>query len=262
MRCFAEFSLVPDLLREHQAGSDTLGDWGRRLDGYGYNQEHIENEFDLTGMSLTEYVAADAMRFCEWTGLLLPNGDLAPSGRRLADMAAVPQEHRNKLYPGVLTRVLAEQVQDGYLGDQGISLTDLLIQASQTLWMQGDAWPYGLQGLLLVEMETLVHWAFLDGAAAERILQRLPSVRLEVIAALSVDPEVQAGREVVDATVVADTLAEVHWSRPELAQESTLTVTELRATAMAMTFAELLSQSLFTLPLQVLRPRGKPEYAG
>ena len=167
-----------------------------------------------------------------------------------------------KLHPGVLTRVLAEQMQDGYRGDNGTPLTDFLVRASNTLWALGDAWPYGLQGLLLVEMEALLHWAFVDAAEAERALQRLRSVRLEVIAALGVDQEVRAGREAVDATVVAEVLAEVHWSRPELAQESTLTVTELRATAMAMVFAQLLSQSLFALPLQVLRPCGKPEDAG
>ena len=84
VRCFADFHLVPDLLREHQAGSDTLRDWGRLLDGNGYSQEHIEDEFDPTAMTLTEYVAADAKRFCEWTDSSSGTGTW-PSGPRLTD---------------------------------------------------------------------------------------------------------------------------------------------------------------------------------
>ena len=103
-------------------------------------------------------------------------------------------------------------------------------------------------------METLLHWGFVNAAAAERLVHRLPEARREVIDALMQDPEVRAGRESVDASVVADVLAEVHWGRSELALNSNFTITGLRATAMAMTFAQLLADTLATLPLQVLIP--------
>ena len=51
---------------------------------------------------------------------------------------------------------------------------------------------------------------------------------------------------------MADVLSELHWSDPTLAQSSQLTSTELKATAMAMTFSQLLSHTVEEP--QVLQP--------
>ena len=195
-------------------------------------------------------------------GLIGEAGDLSAAGGRLARIGEMPLEVRDKLATGVLTRVLAEQIRECYLGVDGLQVTDLLNRACTVLSWPDYGWPDGLQGLLLVEMETLVHWAFVDAETANGLISHLLVVRDEVIRVLRRQPEVRAGRETVDATVVGEVLAEVHWHREELGRDSELTLTELRATALALIFAELHSQSLLTLPLQVLLPRKSPERGG
>ena len=262
VRCFAEFSLLPDLLHAHAENPGSIEDWRQLLDERPCNQEHVEDEFVPWGGTMTETMAEDADRFCRWVGLIGEAGDLSPAGGRIARIGEMPLEVRDKLATGVLTRVLAEQIQECYLGVDGLRVANLLSLACTELSWSGHEWPDGLQGLLLVEMETLVHWAFVDADRANGLVNHLPIVRDQVIHALRRDPEVRAGRETVDATVVAEVLAEVHWHREELALDSELTLTELRATALALIFAELLAQSLLTLPLQVLRPRRSPERGG
>ena len=84
-------------------------------------------------------------------------------------------------------------------------------------------------------------------------MHRLPEIRFEVIRACGNFQSLPTGRP---STLhwYPSLVAEVHWSRPDLAQGSPLTVTGLRATAMALTFSQLVAQTLKTLPLQVLRP--------
>ena len=254
VRVFAEFALLPDLLRLFSEGLNTVGDWAGMLDEFGYNEDHVEDEDIPDGMSLTEFMAADAMQFCRWIALIGPRGGVTPPGHRLSRIAAVPHRERDHNANRTLTRTLAVQIQHRYRGESDVPLTDLLQSASTVLASHGHSWPDGLEGLLLLEMETLLHWGFVNATAAERLVHRLPEARREVIDALRQDPEVRAGRESVDASDVADVLAEVHWGRPELALNSNFTITGLRATAMAMTFAQLLADTLATLPLQVLIP--------
>ena len=254
VRVFAEFAPLPDLLRSFSEGFGTVGDWAGMLDEFGYNGDHVEDDHIPDGMSLTEFMAADALRFCRWIALIGPRGGLTRPGRRLSRIAAVPHRDRDQNANRTLTRTLAIQIQHRYRGESDVPLTDLLQSASTVLASHGHLWPEGLEGLLLLEMETLLHWGFINAAAAERLVHRLAEVRREVVVALRQDPEVRAGRESVDASVVADVLAEVHWARDELAQNSDFTITGLRATAMAMTFAQLLADTLVDLPLQVLIP--------
>ena len=249
VRCFAEFHLLPDLLRAHRANPGAVGDWSRLLDDNGYNEEHVGEEFVPEGEERTGAMAEDAVRFCRWTGLILADGNLSAPGRRLADVGGVPPGDRGRVAPGVLTRVLAERIQASYLGVGGLRVADLLRRASSGLAWPGHAWPRGLRGLLLMEMNTLVHWAFVDAGEAERLVGRLIVVRDGVVGALA-----GAGRETVGAEVLAGALARVHWRDEGLALNSELTLTELRSTALALIFAEVLAQSLDTLPLQVLRP--------
>ena len=224
------------------------------LDEFGYNEDHVEDQDIPDGMTLTEFMAEDALRLCRWIALIGPRGGLTRPGRRVARLAAAPHPERDENAGGTLTRILAMQIQHRYRGENNVPLTDLLQGASAVLGSHGHVWPAGLDGLLLVEMETLLHWGFVSAATAERLMHGLPETRREVVDALRRDPEVRARRDVVDAQAVAEVLAEVHWGRPGLAQNSLFTITELRATAMAMTFAQLLSDTLATLPLQVLTP--------
>ena len=255
-RCFAEFYLLPDLLDRYADGRRTRTDpdWAQLLDAMGYNADHVEDRFIPDGTTLTEFIAEDAERFCRRIGLIGPRGGLSPAGRRLVRIARVPLEERGEREARELTNVLAEKIQEHYLGHRDLPITTLLQAASAALASHGHAWPNGLNGLLLVEMESLLKWGFGDADEAQRLVHRLPKVRREVIRAFGEDPEVAEGRYTISAVDVADLLAEVHWNRSELALGSDLTVMELRATAMALTFAQLLSQTVVSSPVQVLQP--------
>ena len=260
VRCFAEFPLLPDLLRADLESSDVPDDWARLLHEHGYNRDHVEDQDIPASMTLPEFMAQDALRLCRWIRLIDPDGDLTAAGRRLRDIAATPFADRERRESFALTRTLAVQIQQFYLGENGIPLAGVLQAASAVLASHGHLWPGGLQGLLLVEADALLHWGFADASAAQALVHRLPVVRREVLDALQWIPDAVDEHGVVVPEVAAETLAEVHWSRAELARDSELTITELRATAMAMTFAQLLSQTLMSLPLQVLRPWVPPDY--
>ena len=259
VRCFTAFVLLPDLLRNSPGSRwSTDESWEKILDTYGYDDDHIDLESIPDGAGLTDYMASDAYRFCEWMKLVDERGRPIQMGlevvRRTNDPSppdVIMATHRE------LPAMIARQIQDHYRGAGDLPVVDLLQRASAALASPEHDWPDGLYGLLLVELATLLHWAFIDRDRANRLVEHLPEVRREVMAALRADPEVVAGRESIDEFVVA----EVHWGRQNLLQESDLSVMEVRSTAMAMVYSELLLQTLSTLPLQVLRPPGMPEDA-
>ena len=92
VRVFAEFALLPDLLRLFGEGLNTVGDWAGMLDEFGYNEDHVEDEDIPDGMSLTEFMAADAMQFCRWIALIGPRG--GGGGGNAAGAQAVPYRRR------------------------------------------------------------------------------------------------------------------------------------------------------------------------
>ena len=176
------------------------------------------------------------------------------SDRRDSAARALFRRVRSAAGPDAWLCQCPAQIQEHYRGDDDLPLTELLQSASAVLASHGHAWPDGLDGLLLIEMESLLYWGHVDATVAARLVYRLPEVRRDVIRAFRRDPEVAEGRYEIDAVDVADTLAEVHWRSDGLALDSEMTVMGLRATAMAMTFAQLLSQTLFLSPVQLLRP--------
>ena len=250
VRGFADFYLLPDLLRVRR----TLEDWGRLLDAIGYNSDHVEKRFIPAGMSLTEFMADDALRFCASTELIEPSGALTASGRRLADIGSEPHGQRGADATWELRKTLAEQIQSTYLGDGGLPLVDMLQGACAVLASHGQMWSPMMGGLLLAEMDTILHWGFVDAATARRRVGELPARRSLVIRAIRQVPDALEDDGTPIPEAVAETLAEVHWRDPELAQQSETTMTELKATAMAMTFSQLLSLTVTTPSLQVLRP--------
>ena len=89
----------------------------------------------------------------------------------------------------MLTRILALQTQTRYRGANDLRLTDLLQGASAVLASHGQPWSLILRGLLLAEMDTLLHWGFTDAATAESLARRLPSFRQRVIDAMRRVPD-------------------------------------------------------------------------
>ena len=122
-------------------------------------------------------------------------------------------------------------------------------------------WHTSLGGLLLAEMDTLLHWGFEDAVIAERLGRRMPDFRARVITALAEASEASDEDAAVTATDIAQATTEYHWRDPTLAQNSELTPTELKAIAIAFSFSQLLSHTL-SPPVQVLRPWVSSEYGG
>ena len=257
VRCFAEFALLPDLLdlcRSDDSREEVVEAWGRVLDEIGYNADPVENRFIPDGMTLTEFMADDALRFCRWIALIEANGGLSEAGEQIAGIAGTPFAERGREESQALTKILAEQTQRHYLGVDGLPLADLLQGASAILASHGRTWDPSVRGMLLAELDTLLHWGFADAATAESLARRLPSLRERVIDAMQSVPDVVDEDPLINALNEVNYVSELHWRDPGLAQGSELTATELKSTAMAMTFAQLLSQSLRMPAVQVLRP--------
>ena len=252
---FAEFALLPDLLHAYRMRPDDwLGHWTALLDRTGYNQDHIDDRHIPDGAPLTTHLAADAMRLCRRIRLI--DDRLTAVGTRLANIGVTPIAEREAAAYRTLTNVLSVQIQRCYLGIDGLVVTHLLQSASAAVASNAHPWCRVLGGLLLVEMETLLHHGFTDAARASALVSDLPKIRTRARDALLREavPDAVNPRGGVYPEALADAVAAVHLSDPDLGRRSTLTTTELRATAMLFTFAQLLVEVQHGFLVQFLRP--------
>ena len=218
----------------------------------------------------------DALDFCRRIGLITGLGELSDRGVSIARMGDIPYRERAGAGLREVTRILAQQTQRNFLGADGLPLTDLLQGASAALASHGRIWPPELGGLLLSEVDRLLHWGALDSAKAERIARRdLLSIRereyrdmelwdvpeVSDVAAMYVGAEVEDAFDARDEHAFATRIQAAHEGDPELAQGSPLTTTGLRATAMALVHAQLLSLGGTMMGPQLLRPWEPPDDA-
>ena len=255
VRVFAEFALLPDLLHEYRRQPDgSVGRWTSLLGRIGYNEDHVDDRHLPGGVDLTAYMAEDAMRLCE--RIRLVHGGLTVAGTRLANLAVTPVKERNAASYRTLTDTLALQIQQHYLGIDGLVVTQVLQSASAMVGASPHPWRRTLGGLLLVELETLLHQSFMDAARASALVSDLPRIRTRARDALLREavPDAVNPRGGVYPEALADAVTAVHVSDPDLGRRSTLTTTELRATAMALTFAQLLVEAQYGFLIQFLRP--------
>ena len=267
VRCFAEFDLLPDLLEYRLRHPDetedaVVGAWGRLLDEIGYNDGHVEADEPIPdGMTLTDLMADDAYEFCRRIDLIADGGALVESGEIIARMGEAPYRERSTEDSRRMTRILAERIQLRFLGDDDTPLTDLLQRASVVLASHGWPWSPRLGGLLLTEVDTLLHWGALDWAAAETLAREdLVAIRLrqyEVMARAATDEEM--ADEGAWPFYLAKLIGDEHATDPGLARDSSSTTTGLRATGMALVFAQLTSLGGIVTGPQVLRPWDPPE---
>ena len=274
VRCFAEFDVLPDLLarlppKSKEADAEIVHAWARVLDEVGYNIDHVEDDELPDGVSLRAFLARDALDFCRRIGLITGLGELSDRGVSIARMGDIPYRERAGAGLREVTRILAQQTQRNFLGADGLPLTDLLQGASAALASHGRIWPPELGGLLLSEVDTLLHWGALDSAKAERIARRdLLSIRereyrdmdlwdvseVSDVAVMYVGADIEDAFDARDEHAFATRIQATHESDPELAQGSPLTTTGLRATAMALVHAQLLSLGGTMMGPQLLRP--------
>ena len=286
VRCFAEFDLLPDLLvrRIHhpdETDAETVDAWERVLDKRGCNIDHVLDDEIPSGMSLETFMPRDALDFCQRIGLVDDQGALSEPGLFIARMGETKYKKRRAADWREMTRMLGEQIQRNFLGADDLPLTALLQSASAVLASRLGGWPGELDGLLLSEVDTLLHWGVLDSARATRLARRgLLDIReveyrsIRQSMGLDVSPESTGvfslrdsrSEDLLDSMLdetraeeqFAARLEDVHADDPRLSGESPLTITGLRATAMALVFAELFALGGLLGP-QVLCPWGTPE---
>ena len=282
VRCFAEFDVLPDLLvrrlrHPNETEAETVDAWEQTLDELGCDIDHVEDD-DIPGaMSLTAFMARDTLSFCRRIGLVDARGALSAPGLFIARMGEMPYRQRPEEDSREMTRMLADGIHRGFLGADDLPLAGLLQRASAELASQHGLWPSELGGLLLSEVDALLRCGVVDSAKAEDLARsELAMMRVREFDALSSLDDSLAG----DADFLAlqaplpspddqpieeqftARLEAAYANDPRWAPGAPLTTTGLRATAMALVFAELLALGGLLMGPQVLCPWEAPEDAG
>ena len=256
VKSFAEFPLIPDLLCLYDPeGGNWEKEWAHFMDMWQCDMDHIEDRHLPVGMAVIKGMVEDAFQFCRRIGLIGPRGGVSSAGRRLIELSnrvQIGDSHHEH----VLAKTLAIQIHSNFRGAGGLRITELVQAAATVLSSYAYDWPRGLEGLMLGELETLLHWGSIDATRAERLVHQLPEIRLETLEAIRRVPsrEVMDEDGHLDSIIVATTLCEIHWSRDDLALNSELDTTSVRATAMALIYAQLVAETVIEKSLTVLRP--------
>ena len=249
---FAEFSELPALLAAtpETPGPDVTEEWQSLLGTIRCNTDHVaDEEVDESPAAM----AADAWRLAKGLELVAENG-LTEPGRQFA--ALVNEPIGNQTFQRQLGQLLAQQIQACYFRP-GRSVAGAMQAGAQRMAASesGKHFP----GLLLIEAQALIEWAHTDQSAVNRWIDRLEDNRTAAVETY--------GFPDVDLTplteVLGDDEARRFWERTSLAdaitnyyleqlQLSGMTLTEIRSTAMLLTYAGLLEERHPVGPVQCL----------
>ena len=260
VRAFTEFELLPDLLARTPEPSvagltgegilergmplalneeAALESWANYLGEFGVNMDHAEPE-DLPPDFVEEtYMAEDAWRLAKRLGWVTPNG-LSATGQRLAYIAERPLMRRTRADHENLIGTVARTVQEGYVGADDLQVVPLLQEGARILGETEHIWASYIPGLLLVEFEALIHWAFARPSYAVSLCDDLVTYRDVAMhrydgPSPDVDPD-------ENLRLHAEAVATLYLETPGLAARTDLTITEIRSTAMLLTFSGLLDE--------------------
>ena len=235
---FADFHLLPDLLKfvTGLTEAETIDVWAGFLDEADCNTDHI----DEYGEESPARLAEDAYRMSK--GLeLVSNDALTDAGDEIAQLAAIPLITRSEQHDLVLQEVLADQIMSCYF-NPSLSLAQLL-QTGASHLANGQPCP----GLFLVEVQALIELAHRKTDLAENWIDDVVSIREAAVGVYEgSNIDVDALEEVLgtdeaarflDQIELADAVTEYSLEEMDL---SHMTMTELRATAMLLTFSGFL----------------------
>ena len=279
VRAFVEFELLPDLLArtpepepgttpEPEPGrlpdslhfalpSDGIDEqlaivrWANVLEDAGPNLDHIE-EGDLPAdESEDALLAADAWRLAKRLGWVTTTGT-SPDGARLAHIAERPWSGRTAQDHRTIVGTVAESLRRSYVGADGLQVIALLQESARLLAQTEHVWARNCPGLLLVEFEALIYWAFERPGRAMELSRDLVTYRDVAMHRYGAPP---ADADPGDLRLFhADATARLYLETEELAARTDLTVTEVRSTAMLLIFAELLEDASPIDHVNVLTP--------
>ena len=264
VRAFIEFELLPDLLerapgRDLRRGPDSddfagfrptgsveapIQLWTDYMSTTGANMDHVE-EGDLpAGVPAAAVLAQDAWVLAERLQLLWTEGRTM-TGDRLARIAQRPWRHRSMADHRTVVRTVAQSIRDHYVGADGLEMVPFLQEAAQILANTDHVWARHCPGLLLIEFEALIYWGFENPEYALRLRDDLVTYRDHAMHRYRAAPPDDGDPADIQLVHEAAT-TELYVETEALAARTDLTVTEVRSTAILLTFAELLEESLLT----------------
>jgi len=258
---FADFHLLPELLAmaEFHEGPDVPRSWYRLPDGLDYNMDHLEVDEDQDLEEVRIELAKDAWRLAIGLELISKEG-LTSKGLDLARLAAEPRTDRNADDARLLRATLAGQIHECYL-KESVSIAPVLREGAVRL--ADCQWAEYCPGLLLIEVQALIELSHTEPKDIESwthdpddlVAARTEALRvygkraanLDVYEAMLDDPEYAAQLHArVDH---ADAVAYFYFNKRKL---DGMTITEVRSTAMLLTFAGLLDERYPMGPVQCL----------
>ena len=253
VRAFADFELLPDLLVRTSGtpalfgvGPSVLSDeeavldrWESALVEMDPNMDHAEPEDLPDDVSTERFLARDALALARRLGLIV--------GAELS-MTAVGVLNIGKRFPGdrddedygYVREALGESVRERYIGRDGIEVVPLVLEGARRLAETDHVWASYIPGLLLVEFEALIHWAFAQPRRARRLCEEL--VQFRDIAMHRYDTPSPDVPPVDNLLLHADATTRLYLETDELAAQTELSITEVRSTIMLLTFAGLLEE--------------------
>ena len=257
---FADYSLLPDLLARvpRAPGLEVPGSWRQFLRENACNLNHTEEERIGDSGLIADGMAADAWRLARGLELVSKEG-LTERGADLARLADTPLGDLTERDDQVLRVLLAEQLVNFYLS-RGPSIARLLQEGARRL--EGSESAQYCPGVLLVEVQALIVLAHTNPARAREWPESFLRIR---DAALQTYPmpdtsdedwaqlEEMLGGDVADAfhwrIAYADAITNYYLADLELVG---MTLTEVRSTAMLLTFSDLLQERELLGPVQYL----------
>ena len=249
-RAFAEFWLLPDLLAAWEPDATPPSAWARLLEREGYTVDHIAEDELPEGPDLASVMADDAWRVANWLELVDGAG-VTDAGLEVAQVARFDFDARNEDVWSAAKEAVAAQVRRCYLGADGVRIADLLETGAHALAEAEEAWTQFCPGLLLAEIEALIHLANTDADRARALADELPRHRAQAMREYS--PPRAEFDEILNMSVHADAVS-AYYIRdlPGYIDESVLTLTAAQATAILFVFCGLLTPPKPHLPVQYL----------
>ena len=267
VRAFTDFDLLPDLIVRtigsasapgvgasivHDEGA-VLDRWAGFLADAGPNMDHAEPEDLPEDVALERFLAEDVLRLSRRIGMLTATAVNA-SSLRMVDVGKQPTYDRDNEDYRSIRETLAGAVREHYVGRDGLAVVPLLVEGARRLTETDHVWASYVPGLMLVEFEALIHWAFNRPERARRLCDELVTYR--DVAMHRYDTPSPDARPIDNQFLHADATARLYLETEELAARTDLTVTEVRSTAMLLTYAGLLTEEVLAPVNYLMPPRG------
>ena len=253
-RVFADFTLLPYLLRRlppvpRYQKPEIPRRWYRSLRSL-VNPDHIEDDDIPKGERIEDYMADDVWQLMRRLDLITPEGNLSSVARSMLAQQRAADDYT------ALSETLATQIKTHYRGLLDLSIIELLQESARGLANGDSPWAGYSPGLLLIEIQYLIELAHFDADSAQQQPRLLAARRDEALSTADMAEPDPGVHDIQNTIEHADAVADFYLSNLIPVGRQTMTLTEIRSTAMLFTFTGLLTELSLAGPVQCL---GAPE---